>query len=103
VGQEVEQEGFMAQCNNAAIVAIICSGSSKDSEVMHLVRCLAFTSAKFEFSLFTSHICGVHNVLADALSRNNAFLFLSNDPQAHRNACVIPQELTDLLMISKPD
>lgn len=46
----------MAQCDNAAVVAIICSGCSKDNEVMHLVRCLVFISAKFKFSLFALHI-----------------------------------------------
>ena len=62
----------MAQCDNAAVVAIINSGTSKDCEAMHLMRCLAFTSAKFEFLLLSTHISGVSNVLADALYRNNA-------------------------------
>ena len=68
----------MARCDNAAVVAIISSGTSRDSEVMHLMRCLAFISAKFEFSIFATDISGIHNDLADALSRNNAYYFLSN-------------------------
>ena len=60
---------IMAQCDNAAVVAIINSGTNKDCEAMLLVCCLAFISAKFEFSLFATHVSGVSNVLVDALSR----------------------------------
>ena len=80
----------MTRCDNAAVVATIGAGTSKDSEDMHLMHCLAFISAKFEFSIFATHISGIHNDLADALSRNNICYFLSNYTQAHHNACKIP-------------
>ena len=102
-GRKWSKKTVMVRCDNAAVVAIIGSGTSRDSEVMHLMRCLAFISAKFEFSIFATHISSTHNDLADALSRNDAHYFLSNYTQAHHNACTIPQELTDLLMTSKPD
>ena len=47
---------------------IINSGSSKDAEVMHLVRWLAFVAARFYFVVVSSHIKGTDNDLADALS-----------------------------------
>ena len=35
-----------AQCDNAAIVAVLSSRTSKEVEVMHLLRCLAFLQWK---------------------------------------------------------
>ena len=89
--------------DNAAVVAVINSGSSKDHEVMHLMRSLVFISAKFNFVTSATHLPGAHNQLADALSRNNAPYFMSNYPQAQLTPSPIPQALVDLLMGSKPD
>ena len=46
-------------CDNAAVVAILNQNSSRDKEVMHLVRCLAFITAKFQFLLSAGHIPGL--------------------------------------------
>ena len=92
-----------ARCDNAAVVAILNWGSSQDPEVMHLMRCLAFIQAKFQFYIFSSHIQGIKNDLADALSRNNADYFKYHYPQAAQHPTPIPQELLDLTLISKPD
>ncbi len=37
---------MLARCDNAAVVAIINKGQSKDKEAMHLARCLAFIQAE---------------------------------------------------------
>lgn len=50
-----------------------------------------------------THIRGVENTLADALSRNNAQLFHSLYPQAKAEPCSIPDSLQDVLFIQKPD
>ena len=92
-----------ARCDNTAVVSLINSGSGKTQEAMHLMRCLAFISAKFEFFTFASHIRGVDNTLADALSRNNRQLFHSLHPQAKKEAAPIPMEWLDLLIVDKPD
>ena len=89
------------QCDNAAVVAVINSGSSKDQDVM--LRCLVFIAAKFNFIVSAVHIPGAQNQLADALSRNNALYLLSNYPQALPVPSLIPNALIDLLMGSKPD
>ena len=93
----------LAQCDNAAVVAIVNSGSSKDAEVMHLMRCLAFVAAKFNFVVVSSHIKGADNELADALSRDRAHFFLSHCPQAQPHPSVILLELLDLVGVEKPD
>ena len=44
---------------------------------MHLLRCLFFIEARFEFELTAVHIHGAANTLADKLSRNDLPAFLS--------------------------
>ncbi len=70
---------------------------------MHLIRCLAFLSAKDEFYIFATHIRGVDNTLADALSRNNESLIRTLHPQATQSPTPIPVSLLDLLIVTKPD
>jgi len=52
-------------CGNAAVVAILNQNSSRDREVMHLLRCLAFITAKFQFLITASHIPGIENTAAE--------------------------------------
>ena len=70
------------QSDNAAVVATLNSGSSKEVTLMHLMRCLCFNMAKFNFVVSASHVLGKQNQLADALSRNNSDQFLLDYPQA---------------------
>ena len=93
----------LAQCDNIAVVNIVNHGSSKNQDAMHLARCLPFITAKFDFHIVATHVKGVHNVQADALSRDNLPLFRSLYPQANQEGALIPQSLLDLLILSKPD
>ena len=43
-------------CDNAAVVAILNKNLSRDREIMHLLHCLAFITAKFQFLITESHI-----------------------------------------------
>ena len=70
---------------------------------MHMLRCLFFFQAHYSFSYTARHIPGIDNTLADALSCNNATLFLSKVPNADKIPTHIPQELMELLVIQKPD
>eukprot|EP00731_Ephydatia_muelleri_P026363 Em0018g463a len=79
-------------CDNAAVVAIVKSGSSKDDMVMHLVRTLFYFSAKHDVCLSIEHIAGSCN-RADSLSRNSIPLFNSQVPGAARNPTPIPAEV----------
>ena len=92
-----------ARCDNAAAVEIVNWGDSKVPEVMHLMRCLAFIMAKYQFYLFATHIKGSSNHLADALSRNRHLYFLNSVPQAQQAPTHLSQELLDLIIIEKPD
>ena len=102
-GQSSGQERVLIQCDNAAVVAIINSGSSKDAEVMHLVRCLAFVAAKFNFVVVSSHIKGTDDDVANALSyRDRDNYFLSHYLQAQPHPSLITTELLDLIVVEKP-
>ena len=52
-----------AQCDNIAVVAMVNSGSSIESEAMHLLRCLAFLQAKHSLYIFATHIPGKLNII----------------------------------------
>ena len=83
-------------CDNIAVVSIINKGSSRDKDAMHLARCLAFVQAKYGLELVASHIRGVENTMADALSRDNVTIFRSLWPQASPELSAIPEALLDL-------
>jgi hypothetical protein len=99
-GREWSGLSVQARCDNAAVVADMNQDCSKNADVMHLLRSLAFIKAKFRFLLVTSHIPGKDNDLADALSRDNLSYFLSNHP---KSPSPLPQELLYLIVVVKPD
>ena len=92
-----------ANCDNEAVVTVINSGYSKEPFLSHLLRCIFFFSAKYDFLLTAAHIPGRLNTLADAISRDNAASFLSLYPQANRQATPIPPEFITKLLLEKPD
>ena len=73
-GHQWSGKTVQARCDNAAVVEIVNSASSKD---MHLRRCLAFIVANYDISLIANHVAGSDNSLADALSRDNASFLLA--------------------------
>ena len=89
-------------CDNAAVVAIVKSGSSKDNLVMHLVRTLFYFNARKNIHLYVEHIAGSSN-LADSLSRNNIPLFIRQVPTAATNPTPIPVEARQLLLSQEHD
>ena len=90
-------------CDNAAVVAIINSGRSKDNRAMHLMRCLSFFLAYNGTNIFTEHLPGIDNVAADALSRDNFPLFHQQVKQAAQLPTILPQELILALVTHQPD
>ena len=89
--------------DNSAVVTLINSGSSREHSLMHLMRCLTFIMAKYNFVVSAAHIKGAHNELADALSRDNRAFFISHYPQAQASPTVVPPELVELLVSSQPE
>ena len=102
-GHEWSGQRVLCRCDNAAVVAVINSGSARDPLLMHLLRCLFFYAAHYEFSVTARHIPGKQNIGADAISRNNSSLFLSSYPQANPTATPLPPALLELAVLSRPD
>ena len=67
-GRQWAGKVILCRSDNAAVVAVINSGVSRDAKMMHLIRCLVFIAAKFNFIVTATHISGHRNNLADALS-----------------------------------
>lgn len=59
----------------------------------HMLRCLLFLEARFEIMLMTSHVAGVDNGAADAISRNKLDVFFNLVPQASQAASPVPPGL----------
>ena len=81
-------------CDNTGAVAVVNSGYSHESPIMHLLRCLFFIRATYQFSPYAVHILGAQNSWADALSRGHAD-FLHTQ--------VGGSSLITLLMLEQPD
>jgi hypothetical protein len=62
-------------CDNQSVVAIVNTGTSKCPLVMSLVRALFFIVVHFNFDIRLDHVPGVHNTVADLLSRGNFIRF----------------------------
>lgn len=91
------------RCDNAAVVAIVNSGSSKDDKAMHLMRSAVFFVARHQLRVRAVHIPGAENQSADALSRDDHHSFLLQNPTAHPTPTVLPQELVQALVLQRPD
>ena len=102
-GHECQGKTVRCLCDNAAVVAIIRSGTCRIPLAMHLMRTLFFFTAHFQISLVAEHIPGHHNEAADAISRNNLTLFYQQVPGAEQLPTPIPQELWEILVTHKPD
>ena len=57
-GRRWQGRSIHCVCDNAAVVSIITSGSSRDATVMHLMWCLFFFQAVFSLSLHSVHLPG---------------------------------------------
>ena len=83
--------------DNQAVVAALNSRTTRDPQLMHLLRCLFFFEAHFRFEHQAHHLPGKMNKLADALSRDRVSNFRSLSPQAARLPTPTPMSLVDLL------
>ncbi len=82
-----------------------CGSSSTEHTIRERCRAHADTEVPifcggpfFQFSLTSTHIPGVHNVLADDLSRNRLPSFLSYMPNANRTPSLLPTSLLQWLL-----
>ena len=74
-GKQWRELVVCCRSDNQAAVAAVNSRTCHNASMMHMLRCLFFFKAHFEFKLVASYIPGKENVLADDLSRNHLDAF----------------------------
>jgi len=84
--------------DNEAVVHILTSRTSKIPCIMQLLRLLLSAAARHSFTFTAVHLPGIHNSIADALSRFHWQEFRRLAPEAFPYPTPIPQQLWDLLM-----
>ena len=82
------------ESDNQAVVSALTTRSVRHPHLMHLLR---FFEAHFQFSHRATHIAGINNQAADALSRNNTYYFFGICSQAHPHPTELPEPLLELL------
>ena len=102
-GPEWRGQRIMVHCDNTGAETVANSGYSRAPQIMHLLWCLFFIRARFEFSLQAVHIEGTDNTLADAISRNNHLFLDSQVFQSTYQRTPLPEELVLLLVVEQAD
>lgn len=86
------------RCDNQPVVYAVNRRSCRDEQMMKLIRCLFFFEAWFGFEIIAEYLPGRENILADDLSRNRRFAFLSKARQPDIAPAALPEELPELLL-----
>lgn len=84
---------ILFRVDNEAVVHILNSRTSKDPNIMHLMRSLLLLAAHHNFSFSAIHVPGIHNGIADALSRFNWQAFYILAPAALRQPVQVPPHI----------
>ena len=93
----------MCHSDNLAALNIVNQQSAKDPLMCHLLKCLFFVCACFEFDLGAHHTPGAINGAADALSCDRLHLFFPQMPTASPTPTPIPLTLIEGLSQACPD
>ena len=81
-GHKRKGHNVLIYCDNEAVVFVLNKHYSRDSYLAHMLHTLLFIEAHFQFQIKAAHIPGVHNTLADLLSRNQVAKFRTQLPNA---------------------
>ena len=89
--------------DNTTAVTAINNNSSKVRESAHLLRCLAFLSARFQCQITAKHLPESHNNISDAISRNQLSQLRILSPQANPTQTELSEEVIQLLIVERLD
>lgn len=92
-GHTLRNKKLLFKCDNEAVVQIINVQTSKDKNVMVLVRALTLKCLQLNLVVRAEHIPGKQNVLADHLSRLQLQRFRELAPDAEQLPESIPTQL----------
>ena len=102
-GPVLRGRSVTVRCDNSGAVALVKSGYSRVPLIMHLLRCLFFFKACYQFSLHAVHVEGIDNDWADAISQNNFGYLHSQVFQSTYHRDPLPEDLVMLLVVEQPD
>ena len=102
-GRRWGRQWVLIRTDNRSVVDVMHSHSSRDADIMHLVRCVLFISECFQCQLLVEHIPGVQNTATDALSHTSLQVFQQCVPSALRQPTPIPMALSQMLIWEKLD
>ena len=91
--QEMSNKKVIFHCDNAAVVEIINSQTSKCPRVMDLVRPFVLKCLQLNTVVRAKHIQGIHNTIADSISRFDMQQFRALAPEAEAEPIPIPPQL----------
>jgi len=91
------RQRVLFRVDNESVVYILNARTSKEPNIMHLMRNLLLAAAQWGFTFSAVHVPGVHNGIADALSRFNWQVFRQLAPLAKKSPTPVPQQLLALL------
>ena len=74
-----------------AVVHVINKQSSKDKDIMNLLRRLIVQCLKFNILFQAKHVKGVNNILSDRLSRLQIEEFRKLAPEMDQNPTAVPE------------
>lgn len=99
-GTELCNKQIIIHSDNEAIVQAFNFGSSRNKQLMSLIRAIFFSSVRFNISVTLKHVPGSSNLYADLLSRLQVSKFKDVCPDAHPSPTTVPtsvwQTFTDL-------
>ncbi len=90
---DLANKRILLHCDNQAVVFVINKQTSKEPDVMQLLRRLVCTQLTHNILLRAKHIPGAHNVIADALSRFQNSTARTLAPELDARPVSIPQHL----------
>ena len=97
-GQRWRGQKVLWRCDNQAAVQAVIARSCRDQSLMHLLRCLFFFEAFYQFEAMAEYLPGRLNARADALSRNRRSLFFLKAPGMQPIASRLPSGLPEFLL-----
>ena len=101
-GDQLKNKKVLFKCDNKSVVQVINRQTSKSSELMVLVRALTLKCLQLNLILKAEHIPGVHNNIADSLSRFQMSRFRELAPEAERDPVTMPNHLWNIFKM-EPD
>ena len=102
VGKAMARKLVCCICDNAAVVAMVTSGSSKNVLVMQLMWCLFF-QAVLNLSIHAVYLAGKRNVAAGSLSKDKSSLFCQKVPTASPQPTRLLEEFLKAIIHHCPD